>query len=216
MGSLLESSTKMKKLWRLILILPMFYVLAYCDKCLNCENVSDRKREFRSISQDDTLIKNGRSMKLKSEKFNSILDRYPSGQYQTHSWRNVKLPMPIVLNERFRNPKFISKHPKRNRVNQIIKPINSIVKSPRNKQKNRSKTKVFNHANILNTNFRFAYLARIKSKSKAVTQRNLQSVQSDLQILDKIIRSARPLDVRRGLSKGRRTRVLRRKIKSQL
>merc|ERR1711892_550920 len=215
MGSLLESSTKMKKLWRLILILPMFYVLAYCEKCLNCENDSDRKREFHSISQDDTLIKNDRSMKLKSEGFNSILDRYPSGKYQTDSWRNVKLPMPIVLNERFRNPKFISKHPKRNRVNQIIKPIKSIVKSPRNKQQNRSKTKVFNHANILNTNFRFAYHARIKSKSKAVTQNNLQSVQSDKLILERDLKSARPLDVRKGLIKSRRSRVIRRKMKSQ-
>merc|ERR1712106_86045 len=215
MGSLLESSTKMKKLWRLILILPMFYVLAYCEKCLNCENVSDRKQEFRSISQDDTLIKNDRSMKLKSEEFNSILDRYPSGQYQTDSWRNVKLPMPIVLNERFRNPKFISRHPKRNRVNQIIKPTKSIVKSPRNKQHNRSKTKVFNHANILNTNFRFAYLARIKSKSKTVTHKNLQSVQSDKLILDKDLKSARPLDVRKGLIKSRQSRVIRRKLKCQ-
>merc|ERR1711892_857529 len=215
MGSLLESSTKMKKLWRLILMLPMFYVLAYCEKCLNCENVSDRKREFRSISQDDTLKKNEQSMKLKSEEFNSILDRYPSGQYQTDSWRNVKLPMPIVLNERFRNPKFISKHPKRNRVNQIIKPSKSIVKSPRKKQNNRIRTKVFNHANILNTNFRFAYLARIKSKSKAVTQKNLQSVQSGKLILDKDLISARPLDVRKGLIKSRRSRVIRRKMKSQ-
>merc|ERR1711892_794037 len=213
MGSLLESSTKMMWLSRFILILPMFYVLAYCEKCVNCENVSEKK--FRSISKDDTLIKNDRSMKLKSEKLNSILDKYPSGRYQTDSWRNVKLPMPIVLNERFRNPKFISKNPKRNRVNQIIKPIKSIVKSPRNKQKNRSKTKVFNHANILNTNFRFAYLARIKSKSQAVTQNNLQSVQSDKLILERDLKSARPLDVRKGLIKSRRSRVIRRKMKSQ-
>merc|ERR1711892_68079 len=213
MGSLLESSTKMMWLSRFILILPMFYVLAYCEKCLNCKNFSESK--FRSISQDDTLIKNDRSMKLKSEELNSILDKYPSGRYQTDSWRNVKLPMPIVLNERFRNPKFISKNPKRNRVNQIIKPIKSVVKSPRNKLKNRSKTKVFNHANILNTNFRFTYLARIKSKSKSVTQKNLQSVQSDKLILDKDLISARPLDARKGLIKSRRSRVIRRKMKSQ-
>merc|ERR1712106_183695 len=206
---------KMILLWRYILILQMVYVLADCEKCLNCENVSLRNRGLDSTSHDNTLGKNGRSLKQKSEDINSILDNTLRGNDPNDSWRNVKVPMPIVLNERFRNPKFISKHPKRNRSNQIIKPIKSTIKSRRNKEKIIGKTKVFNHANILNTNFRFAYLARIKSKSKAVTQKNLQSVQSDKLILDKDLKSARQLDVRKGLIKLRRSRVLRRKIKSQ-
>ena len=71
-----------------------------------------------------------------------------------------------------------------------------------------------NHANILNTNFKFAYLARIKNKPNTVTKQNLQLVQEDKNKLKQDIKTAKPLDVRQGLIKGRRKRVLRRKVKN--
>ena len=114
-----------------------------------------------------------------------------------------------MLNERIRNQTLILNHQKRNRFKHVVKPIKIIVKSRRNKEKIRSETKLFNHANILNTNFIFAYPARMNSKSKAVTKKSLQSVQDDKQILDQDVRSAKPLEVRKGLRKGRRPIVIR-------
>merc|ERR1711874_851986 len=59
------------------------------------------------------------------------------------SWQNKYIPRPLLLNERFRNPKFLSRHPKRN-------------KAPA-------------HANILNTNYKHAFLAKMRSKARHLT-----------------------------------------------
>ena len=81
---------------------------------------------------------------------NNIISDKPKhgGPYQIQPWRNIKIPMPLILNERIRNPKFISKNPKRKLAN---------------KKKNKEKLKpIPPHANILNTNYKFAFLAKKK------------------------------------------------------
>ena len=65
------------------------------------------------------------------------------GPYRYEPWRKVKIPNPMILNERFRNPKFVSRHPKRN-----------FMKSSDNT------------ANILNTNYKQAFLKGKKFKVK--------------------------------------------------
>ena len=59
--------------------------------------------------------KKNRKVKTNEGKSNDVKGklRYfilSGGPYQTEPWRNVKLPNPLMLNERFRNPKFISRH----------------------------------------------------------------------------------------------------------
>ena len=146
-----------------------------------------------------------------------IPDRQTS--FHNEPWRNVKIPMPLLLNERIRNPKFISRYPKRNRIKAMGNSVKSMNHTPKTKSSrrkiNKKKNAVRNnHANILNTNFKFAYLARIKNNPKAVTKQNLQLVQEDKNTLKQDIKTAKPLDVRQGLIKGRRKRVLRRKVKN--
>ena len=80
---------------------------------------------------------------------NKLRDFVPSGgPYLIEPWRNVKIPNPLMLNERFRNPKFISRHRKRNKSNFPHKEVKE------------------NTANILNTNYKHAYLKRKKYRIK--------------------------------------------------
>merc|ERR1712098_624872 len=70
---------------------------------------------------------------------------------------------------RFENPKFISRQPKRkklkkNNVLPITNEIESVARKKPLKQKLRNFQATGNHANILNTNFRFAYLKRMRQK----------------------------------------------------
>ena len=51
-------------------------------------------------------------------------DKHSAGQFQSEPWRNVKIPMPLLLNERIQNPKFISRFPKSN----MIKAMENSVK----------------------------------------------------------------------------------------
>lgn len=91
--------------------------------------------------------------------------------------RQVKVPMVFILNERFENPKFKSRHPRRKKLKNFTLPItNEIVTELENevrkekpiKRKPKLKQKLTgNHANILNTNFRFAFLKRMKQKLAA-------------------------------------------------
>ena len=86
--------------------------------------------------------------RFRKKKVNKFI---PSGgPYRTDSWRNVRIPNPLMLNERFRNPKFISRRPKRKKVNSSA--IN---------------------ANILNTNYKQAFLSKRKYKVKTKIANNL-------------------------------------------
>ena len=155
-----------------------------------------------------------------SEQINLIPDKQSSDQFRKEPWRNMKIPMALLLNERIRNPKFISRFPKRNRIKEMgnsVKTMNHTPKTKSGKRKINKKTNALtnNHANILNTNFKFAYLARIKNKPNTVTKQNLQFVQDDKNRLKQDIKTAKPLDVRQGLIKGRRNSFsLRRKVKN--
>ena len=80
---------------------------------------------------------------------NKLRDFVPSGgPYRIEPWRNVKIPNPLMLNERFRNPKFISRQSKWKKSN-----------FPRKEVKEKT-------ANILNTNYKHAYLKRKKYRIK--------------------------------------------------
>ena len=203
--------------------LSIMEATAICDGCHNSD-ISRVKREDTSATFGFTNVK----MKLKNTKkqiqpvqepgqVNIIPDKQSS--FHKEPWRNVKIPMPLLLNERIRNPKFISRYPKRNRIKAMGNSVKSMNHTPKTKSSrrkiNKKKNAVRNnHANILNTNFKFAYLARIKNNPKAVTKQNLQLVQEDKNTLKQDIKTAKPLDVRQGLIKGRRKRVLRRKVKN--
>ena len=106
--------------------------------------------------------------------------------------RGVRIPMVFILNERIENPKFVSRQPKRKKIKNIstekIKHIstkneigdrNRVIKKNTRKHKtqrrpkfSRFKSETDNHANILNTNFRFAYLRKMKLKRLAEINQN--------------------------------------------
>ena len=102
--------------------------------------------------------------------------------------RGVHIPMVFILNERIENPKFVSRQPKRKKIknisNEKIKNISTkneigerskVIKQNIRKHKTQRRPKLTrfksetnqNHANILNTNFRFAYLRKMKLKRLA-------------------------------------------------
>ena len=102
--------------------------------------------------------------------------------------RGVHIPMVFILNERIENPKFVSRQPKRKKIknisNEKIKNISTkneigerskAIKQNIRKHKTQRRPKLTrfksetnqNHANILNTNFRFAYLRKMKLKRLA-------------------------------------------------
>ena len=101
----------------------------------------------------------------------------------SESKRNEKkIPVTFILNERFKNPKFVSRNPKRRKLPKNVSPLtNEIsddekrlsvekkpVKESSRKQKFKNKLSKLNHANILNTNFRFAFLKRMKHKLEGI------------------------------------------------
>ena len=204
-------------------IMAYFFTIEATVICNECD-ISSVKREDNSASFGFTSVIIRSKKKIKqiqleqeSKEVNIIPDKQSS--FYNEPWRNVKIPMPLLLNERIRNPKFISRNPKRNKIQAVInsvKPINHPLKTKTKRRKNNKKKNGVrnNHANILNTNFKFAYLARIKNKSNAVTNQNMQLVQHNKNKLKQDIKTAKPLDVRQGLVKGRRKRVLRRKMKN--
>ena len=107
---------------------------------------------------------------------------------QSGNKRNGKrIPMTFILNERFKNPKFVSRNPKRQKsfknsiplTNNILdeeKKIPELVRKKLMKKPLRKKSSkrlsTLNHANILNTNFRFAFLKRMKHKLEASSNSN--------------------------------------------
>jgi len=134
---------------------------------------------------------------------NEILLPEPGGPVRFDPVKRVKVPMVFILNERIENPKFVSRKPKRQRLSNAAKPLPifneiPVVEKPLKKQLKHAKpiVKKFkqkfenfkvtgNHANILNTNFRFAYLKRIKQKM------NAEIVVSDVKSPDKSFRRQR-------------------------
>ena len=131
-------------------------------------------------------LKDTKDKSINSVLENNIISDKPiqGGPYQIQPWRNIKIPMPLILNERIRNPKFISKNPKRKLVN---------------KKKNKEKLKpIPPHANILNTNYKFAFLAK-KKHVDGLSDKNKNTVKN--------VGKTHNIDVRLGLR--RRKRVLR-------
>ena len=90
----------------------------------------------------------------------------------------MKIPVTFILNERFKNPKFVSRNPKRRKLSKSVKPLTNEISDdgknifvekkpviePLRKKKLNQQISKLNHANILNTNFRFAFLKRMKHK----------------------------------------------------
>ena len=121
-------------------------------------------------------------------------------------WLNVYIPRPLLLNERIKNPKFISKHPKRKKTSHRDKA--SIINKTR-PVKNKKAAVSAPYANILNTNYKYIFLARMKNKDKNQTLQTALSKKKN-NILKEF---ASPLDVRLGLSRTRKNRVIRRRKK---
>jgi len=131
--------------------------------------VIDRRNEFQN-SQNEIKIVKEKVEKEKVEKvvIDDVLPT-PGGPTVFDPIRQVKVPMVFILNERFENPKFVSRQPKRkklkkNNVLPISNEIESVAPKKPLKQKLRHFQATGNHANILNTNFRFAYLKRMRQK----------------------------------------------------
>merc|ERR1711981_1016678 len=108
--------------------------------------------------------------------------------------------MVFILNERIENPQFVSRQPKRKKIKNIT-PQNEIqderkvfkqnIRKP--KASRRPKQKSFkaetgNHANILNTNFRFAYLRKMKLKHLAENNQNKSKTKKVLRRVRKVKR----------------------------
>merc|ERR1711892_190924 len=203
MGSRLESIGKM-------LLLVILLVLQLAQSTLVTENCSENvelNKNRQCKIQDATsasgytnfkirLRKKNKRIKDISRQHNAVSDVSVSGgPYRSEPWREVNIPMPLLLNERIRNPKFISKNPKRtNRRKQKTKVKNV------DRKKKKSSSAI--HANILNTNFKFAFLAR---KKQVNTENSLNS-------LTKVAQNpSENINLRIGLKNRRKTRVLRRK-----
>merc|ERR1712002_1433051 len=129
--------------------------------------VIDRRNEFQN-SQNEIKIVKEKAEKVEKIVIDDVLPT-PGGPTVFDPVRQVKVPMVFILNERFENPKFVSRQPKRkklkkNNVLPISNEIESVAPKKPLKQKLRHFQATGNHANILNTNFRFAYLKRMRQK----------------------------------------------------
>ena len=119
-----------------------------------------------------------------------------------------KIPVTFILNERFKNPKFVSRNPKRRKLSKNVRPLTNeisddeksifVEKKPMKellrKQKLNKQLSILNHANILNTNFKFAFLKRMKHKLD--TGRNTETS----------VKPAKTQDVRKRTRKVKRIR----------
>jgi len=136
--------------------------------------VIDRRNEFLNSQNEIKIVKEKvEKEKVEKEKIERVvIDDVlptPGGPTVFDPVRQVKVPMVFILNERFENPKFVSRQPKRkklkkNNVLPISNEIESVAPKKPLKQKLRHFQATGNHANILNTNFRFAYLKRMRQK----------------------------------------------------
>ena len=137
------------------------------------------------------------------------VDNTTSRFYQRKPWQNFQIPRPLLLNERIRNPKFISKHPKRKKTSQREK---SITLNKTKTLKNKKPVTSEPYANILNTNFKYVFLARMKNKDAVVKNKNAPTVPAK-NMNDTHSNFASPLDVRLGLERERTNRIFRRRKK---
>merc|ERR1712106_1022268 len=203
MGSRLESIGKML-LQVILLVLEVAQATLVNERC--SDNVQLNKNRKCKI-QDASAAFGYTNFKIKLKQKNKRLEdnsrqqntiSYVSvsgGPYRSEPWREVKIPMPLLLNERIRNPKFISKNPKRTKI-----------RKQNTKAKKFDRKKIISssaiHANILNTNFKFAFLARKKQVNSENSLDNLTKVAQN---------PSKNINVRIGLKNRRKTRVLRRK-----
>ena len=129
--------------------------------------------------------------------------------FKDRSWLNVYIPRPLLLNERIKNPRFISKHPKRKKTSDKDKQL--IINKTRRVKTKKPAVSV-PYANILNTNYKYIFLARMKNKDKIHKNKTLQTdpFNKNNNILKEF---ASPLDVRLGLGRTRKNRVIRRRKK---
>ena len=172
----------LKIIWAVVCLLPLgdcsqadraFGFTNFKIKLKSNHGVIDRspKKVQENIIEDEPLVKLG------------------GGPTYFDQERGVNIPMVFILNERIESPKFVSRQPKRKKIvkvsSQKIKNVSSqneiedkreLVKqsirkpkqkSARRPKQNPSKPDSGNHANILNTNFRFAYLRKMKLKRLA-------------------------------------------------
>ena len=161
-------------------------------------NISTNNNEWGDNLQDN------------QSKLSNLLDRDTSTRFsEREPWQTIYIPRPLLLNERIRNPKFISKNPKRNTTSQSEKP-KTINKAKTVKIKKPVISEPY--ANILNTNYKYIFLARMKNKDKIHKNKTLQTdpFNKNNNILKEF---ASPLDVRLGLGRTRKNRVIRRRKK---
>merc|ERR1712106_280989 len=126
--------------------------------------------------------KKDKNVRKRFRKKKKVIKFIPSGgPYRTDSWRNVRIPNPLMLNERFRNPKFISKRPKRRKINT---------------------------ANILNTNYKQAFLSKRKYKVKKKLTNKFPRVVLKLNVKDKMKK------YQKGQKKSKKYRIAKRKKKT--
>merc|ERR1712106_1245066 len=121
MGSRLESIGKML-LQVILLVLEVAQATLVNERCsdnvqLNknrkCK-IQDASAAFGYTNFKIKLKQKNKRLKDNSRQQNAISDVPVSGgPYRSEPWREVKIPMPLLLNERIRNPKFISRNPKR-------------------------------------------------------------------------------------------------------
>ena len=125
-----------------------------------------------------------------------------------------KIPVTFILNERFKNPKFVSRNPKRRKLSKNVRPLTNEIsddeksifvekkpmKEPLRKQKLNKQLSKLNHANILNTNFKFAFLKRMKHKLDTQEHRNTES-------------SAKPAKTQDVRKRTRKVKRIRKKLK---
>ena len=163
-------------------------------------NVSTNNNEWGDNLQDN------------QSKLSNLLDRDTSTRFsEREPWQTIYIPRPLLLNERIRNPKFISKNPKRNKTSQSQKP-NTINKAKMVKIKKPGVSEPY--ANILNTNYKYVFLARMKNKERRMKKNESEVIQGKKNN-SRAISIARPLDVRIGLERIRKSRVLRRRKKKE-
>ena len=167
---------------------------------IQATNISTNNNEWGDNLQDN------------QSKLSNSHDRDTAARFsEKQPWQTIYIPRPLLLNERIRNPKFISKNPKRNKTSQIEKP-KTVIKAKTVKIKKPVISEPY--ANILNTNYKYVFLARMKNKEQRMKKNESETIQGKKKnSRPKSI--AKPLDVRIGLERFRKNRVLRRRKKKE-
>ena len=73
-----------------------------------------------NISTNDHEL--GNNLQDTQSKLSNSHDRDTAARFsEKQPWQTIYIPRPLLLNERIRNPKFISKNPKRNKTKSKLK-----------------------------------------------------------------------------------------------